>query len=248
MNKYIILVLIATLLLVWFINDEPMHLEKESTVKSQSQSNSIGYSSSTSQSIPSQLNPTSSQHQAMQHESVSSVDKQVMKKNWRQSRGIFDDGELVDYEGFKLDKLEELANKGDLKAIEVLSKYELSSGNTKRLLELMDLGAVHGSLNSLRYIGAEKKLKYMNSRKEEDALEAFAYLEFQAKRGDLFIKDKIPVDYKILNFYPTQEQASYIDQRSDELMADFEKRRKEMGLPPFDNSTLESDRELFDDD
>jgi hypothetical protein len=149
-------------------------------------------------------------------------------------------------QGYKLDKLEELVNKGDLKAIEVLREYERASGNVKRYKEVTNLGVVYGSLGALRGLSTEKKGNYIISRKEEDALEMFAYMELQAKRGDYFIKAKIPVDYKFFNFYPTQEQASYIDRRSDELMADLENRRKELGLPPFDNTPLESEKEIYE--
>jgi hypothetical protein len=168
-------------------------------------------------------------------------------KNWKRSRGFFSDVDLQEYQGFKLDKLEELSNKGDLKAIEVLREIERSSGNRKRYKELTDLGVVYGSLNSLGSLSTEKKGNYMTSRKEEDALEMFAYMELQAKRGDLRMKHMmIPSDYKYFDFYPTQEQATYIDRRSNELMADFENRRKELGLPPFDNSPSESDKELYE--
>jgi hypothetical protein len=250
MKKYIIVALGIALFVAWFISDDSIETTQEKPVQSvasdQSNFSIISPHSSTSQS-----SSISSQGQSSQPTSSSSVwayQEPLESKTWRNSRGIFHDEELIEYEGFKLDKLEELASRGDLKAIKVLSKYEFSSGNTKRFRELVDLGAVHGSLDSLRHLGAEKIGNYFDSRKEEDALEMLAYMEFQGKRGDLFIKSKIPVVYKIHNFYPTQEQAEYIDRRSDELMADFEKRRKEMGLPPFDNSTLASDRELFDDD
>lgn len=249
MKKYIIVVLGVALFAAWFINDEPIEIAQENTLQSatSNQSSALIISSSSSSS---QSNSISNQIQPNQSSSTSSVwvyQEPVEKKIWRNSRGIFSDDELLEYEAFKLDKLEELASKGDLKAIEVLSKYELSSGNTKRFRELVDLGAVHGSLDSLRHLGAEKIGNYLDSRKEGDALEMLAYMEFQGKRGDLYIKSKIPVVYKIHNFYPTQEQAEYIDRRADELMAEFEKRREELGLPPFDNSTLASDRELFEE-
>jgi hypothetical protein len=166
-------------------------------------------------------------------------------KAWKQSRGIFSKEDLADYQGLKIDKLEELAAKGDLKAIDVLFEYELSSGNIKRYQELADLGAVHGSLSMLRMLSGKAKVKYMDSKKEEDLLEALAYMELLGKRGDLYMKAKIPIDHKIFNFYPNEEQQKLIDMRAEELLADYEKRREELGLPPFDNSTLASDSELY---
>jgi hypothetical protein len=246
-KKYIVVVLGIALFVAWFVRDKPIETTQEkamqSAVSDQSSSSISSSISSVNQSSLSSL--SNQQNQSSSTSSVWVYQERLEKKIWRNSRGIFHDGESIEYEGYKLDRLEELANKGDLKAIDVLTKIELSNANVKRYDELVDLGVLHGSLTSLRLLSADKISKYVLSKKEEDLLEMFAYKEFQGKRGDLFVKSKIPVDYKIYDFYPTLEQAEFIDRRSNELMADYEKRREEMGLPPFDNSTLASDRELY---
>lgn len=245
MKKYILMIFALALFLVLFINDDAAEVvQQETSYYSTASSSSVSFVSSSTGSASS----ISHQGQLNQSSSTSSVwsyKEPLEEKVWRHSRGLFYDGELIDYEGYKLDKLEELASKGDLKSIEVLRRYERSSGNVKRYKELTDLGVVYGSLGALRGLSTEKISNYLLNRTEENLLEMFAYKEFQAKRGDLFIKSKIPVDYKIYDFYPTQEQAEHINRRSDELKVDYEKRREEMGLPPFDNSTLASDRELY---
>lgn len=246
MKKYILVALVLVLLVAWFVNNVPVEKTKENTMQSatSSQTSSLIISSPSSTS---QSNSISTLNQSSATSSVWEYQEPIEEKIWRNSRGIFNKEELIEYGGFKLDKLEELANNGDLKAIETLRAYERASGNVKRYEELTYLGVIHGSLASLRGLSTEKIGNYLTNRSEENLLEMFAYKDFQAERGDLFIKSKIPVDYKIYDFYPTLEQAEYIDRRSDELMADFERRRKELGLPPFDNSTLESDRKMYED-
>lgn len=167
-------------------------------------------------------------------------------KNWQRSRGYFSEVDLQEYKGFKLDKLEELANQGDLKAIEVLTQFEASSSNWARHRELLELGTVYGSLKSLNRLAIEKVSQYIGSKKEEDALEMLAYRYLEGKRGDLYIKDKIPLELKILKFSPTPEQQIVIERRADELMADLENKRKILGLPPFDNTPEKSDKEYYD--
>lgn len=243
MKKYAIITSLILLVALWFYSGQTEQLTQELDITEVDLINPSAASSVISSHSASSV---TSSHPAIQPKTISSdtvIEHSPGYKEWRQSRGYFSDEDLQEYGGFKLDKLEELASKGDLKAIEVLRKYELSSGNTKRYNELVNLAAVYGSLSSVRILTADKMGEYVISKKEEDILEMFAYANLAVKRGDLNTKyGLLEVYSKSFNFYPNEEQQKYIDQRSDELMVDLEKRREELGLPPFDNSPLESDR------
>ena len=144
-----------------------------------------------------------------------------------------------------LDELESLANKGDLKAIEVLRQNALEAKNHARYDELVDLAVTSGSVSAITLLTVSKLGDYMSpDRKTEDILEAFAYETLAFRRGYL------NADYRkftgIYKFYPNQEQELYIEQRADELMIEYEEKRKGLGFAPFDNSPLASEKETYD--
>jgi hypothetical protein len=139
-----------------------------------------------------------------------------------------------------------LASKGDLKAIEVLRQNALEAKNITRYDELVDLAVTSGSISAITLLTAKKWEDYTFSdgKKTEDLLEAFAYETLAFRRGDLTSDYRISAEY--YNFYPNQEQELYIEQRADELMIEYGEKRKAMGLTPFDNSPLASEKETYD--
>lgn len=167
-------------------------------------------------------------------------------KNWQRSRGTFSEVDLQEYKRLRLDELEILANKGDLKAIEVLAQYELAAGNSKRYRELVELSVVSGSLSGVTSLSVRKLGDYIISgrKNEADILEGYALQTFAFHRGNLDANYQQVA--KTYNFYPNEEQELFIDQRADELMIEYEEKRKVMGLPPFDNSPLASEKEIYD--
>lgn len=249
MKKYIFIIFLGLLVGLWLYygnSEQEYNSLQANVINTQSSLDSVTNSevlvSSTISSVASPI-----QNQPKPYDGWPSELSEEYK-NWKRSRGYFSDVDLQEYKGFKLDQLEDLANKGDLRAITVLMEYELSSRNIERYRELKYLGAVYGSMRSISLLTTEKGSEYIKSRKEEDALEFFSYMQLDVKRGNLHTKyTKIPTAYKQFNFYPNEEQANYIDRRSDELMADLENRRKELGLPPFDNTPSEIEKETYED-
>ena len=77
-------------------------------------------------------------------------------KNWWRSRGRFSDFDLQEHRRLSLDELEALANKGDLKAIEVLLQNALEAKNNTRHDELLDLAVTSGSLSAITLLTAGK--------------------------------------------------------------------------------------------
>jgi hypothetical protein len=167
-------------------------------------------------------------------------------KNWWRSRGRFKEFDLQEHRRLSLDELESLANKGDLKAIEVLIQNALEAKNSARYDELVNLAVTSGSVSAITLLTASKLGDYISfdRKKTEDILEAFAYEAFAFRRGDLTANyRKFAGNY---NFYPNQEQERYIEQRADELMIEYEEKRKALGFPPFDNTPLASEKEYYD--
>ncbi|MBK8187921.1 MAG: hypothetical protein IPK77_12155 [Cellvibrio sp.] len=158
-------------------------------------------------------------------------------KEWDRSNGKFSDSELNEYGQLSPNTLEELAKKGDLKAIQTLADHEAILGNTERSLELWNWAAVHGSTEALMRFAYRHGGDYVSSKRSEDALDALAYMNAAATRGDLFTKH-VHIDsfYRTNNFYPTAEQQAYIDSRSNEILKDLEDKRRNLGLPEFDNN------------
>jgi len=168
-------------------------------------------------------------------------------KDWRAAAGYFSDQELDEYGRLDKNVLEELAKKGDIKAIQTLSDQEAIAGDHERSRDLTYLAAVHGSIESIRTLRSYKTGEYISSKNPKDALEALAYLQVAAKRGDLLAKyDDPEIFYKVQEFYPNEEQQKIIDNRANEIMADLQKRRAELGLGEFDNRPPREQAEFFD--
>jgi hypothetical protein len=157
-------------------------------------------------------------------------------KEWDRSNGKFSDSELDEYGRLSQNTLEELAKKGDLRAIQTLAVHEAVLGNDERSVELWNWAAVHGSTEALMWLSYGYKGNYISNKADDDALNALSYMNAAAKRGDLLTKHvHIESFYKTNNFYPTEEQQSDIDSRSDAILKDLEDKRRVLGLPEFDN-------------
>lgn len=122
----------------------------------------------------------------------------------------------------------------------------LEAKNSARYRELADLAVTSGSISAITLLTAQKWDDYLSSdkKKTETILEAFAYEVLAFRRGDLSSDYRLSAEN--FNFYPNQEQELYIDQRADELMIEYEEKRKAMGLAPFNNSPLASEKETYD--
>ena len=167
-------------------------------------------------------------------------------KNWWRSRGRFSDFDLQEHRRLSLDELEALANKGDLKAIEVLRQNALEAKNITRYDELVDLSVVSGSLRGITLLSGDKLAAFTSAgrKNEADILEAYALQTFAFRRGDLDANFRTFTE--AYNFYPNQEQELFIGQRADELMIEYEEKRKALGFAPFDNSPRAIEKERYD--
>ncbi len=257
MKKIIALVSIAILFIGWFAldkSDENNALDVEVVTPA--------HSSAAASSVPAiTVNPelvSASESSASKYSSPSSTQSQAKVydgwddrlpedyKNWWRSRGRFNEFDLQEHRRLSLDELEALANKGDLKAIEVLMQNALEAKNSARYRELVDLAVTSGSIGAIIIKTAQKKGDYILSDKKntEAILDSFAYELLAFRRGDLNMNYHKSAEN--VNFYPNQEQELYIDQRADEFMIEYEEKRKAMGLAPFDNSPLASEKETYD--
>jgi hypothetical protein len=168
-------------------------------------------------------------------------------KSWDATRGNFSNADLDEYGRLSQNTLEELAKQGDLKAIQTLATNEVILGNSERGKELWNLAAAYGSTKALMWLSSGYGSEYVTSKKDGDALEALAYLNASAKRGDLFAKYRhIDAFYESKGFHPTDEQLKIIDSRSDEILNDLQKTRTELGLPEFDNTPAPELQRIFD--
>lgn len=256
MKKIIVLVSIAILFFAWFMfgksdKNDPLDVEVVTPIHS-----------SVASSVPAitinQASALVSKSSASNHSSHFNTQSQAKPydgwddrlsedyKNWRRSRGYFKEFDLQEHRRLSLDELEVLANKGDLKAIEVLMQNALEAKNSARYRELADLAVTSGSISAITLLTAKKWDDYLFSDKKntQAILDSFAYEILAFRRGDLDSDYRLSAEY--YNFYPNQEQELYIEQRADELMIEYEEKRKALGFAPFDNSPLASEKETYD--
>jgi hypothetical protein len=255
-KKIIALVSIAILFFVWFMfgesdENDRLNVEVVTPIHSSAADSSVPAITVSqapalvSKSLASKRSSRSSSHS--QTKTYDGWDDRLSEeaKNWLRSRGTFSEFDLQEHKRLSQDEQEALANKGDLKAIKVLMQNALEAKNSARYRELADLAVTSGSISAITLLTGRKLADYMSpDRKTEDILEAFAYETLAFRRGDLNANyRKFTGSY---NFYPNQEQELYIDQRADELMIEYEEKRKALGFAPFDNSPLASEKETYD--
>lgn len=257
MKKVIALVSIAILFILWFSfgeSDENDALDAGVVTPGRSSAAASSAPAITVNPVPApvselpaskQASPSSTQFQTKAYDGWDDSLPEDYK-NWWRSRGNFKEFDLQEHRRLSLDELKALANKGDLKAIEVLRQNALEAKDITRYDELVDLAVTSGSVIAITLLAGQKLADYtsFDGKKTEDILEAFAYETLAFRRGDLTADYRISAE--VYNFYPNQEQELYIDQRADELMIEYEEKRKAMGLAPFDNSPLASEKETYD--
>jgi hypothetical protein len=256
-KKIIALVSIAILFIVWFMfgksdKNDPLDVEVVAPIHSSAAVSSVAAITVnqapllvSKSSASKQASPSSTQSQAKPYDGW---DDRLSEeaKSWFRSRGSFKEFDLQEHKRLSLDELEALANKGDLKAIEVLMQNALEAKNSARYRELADLAVTSGSISAIRLLTAQKWDDYLSSDKKntEAILDSFAYEILAFRRGDLTSDYRLAAEN--FNFYPNQKQELYIEQRADEFMIEYEEKRKALGFAPFDNSPLASEKETYD--
>lgn len=259
MKKYLLVgVLCATSFFVWWIlnskdtkqidHNEMVAIEfpQYDTKILKSDDGSAGGLVLSSKSASASSVPTQNQYYSVNSENVNTLEDFPNAKSWKESVGYFSDEEENEYGRLSKNVLEELAKSGDLKAMQTLADQE-SFNDLNRAKELYYQAAVYGSIPAIRSLKSFKVGEYLRNKKTEDAMEAYAYLHVIVKRGDLNAKyNDIGIFSEVYDFYPNDAQLHYIENRSNQIMEDLERRRRELGLPAFDNRPAKEYKELYD--
>lgn len=181
-------------------------------------------------------------------------------KKWCSARGAKCALEWQDdkiYESYDITTLESLSNSGDVRAMthlaERYAKDFIDKGEPDKGFELRNhlyfKAASYGSTDALLKLGLAAYTGTLRSplQGRELALEALAYYEVAAVRGDRFGKlllGSLPVKENELVL--TDADSAYIETRAEEIYQDLQRKRRELGLGEFDNDVPEPVKRYFD--
>lgn len=170
---------------------------------------------------------------------------------WRVSRGYFDQDEKIrEYFGMERGVLGELAAKGDLRALSLLSAYAKEPESKNRLYTI---AAQYGSTRAIMTMGdAILRQVDMRALKYEEqkvyVMKVLSYYEMARLRGDSFGaiegKHSLLVRYKGVVLQPEDELAIKVTAQS--MYDDLKERRSRLGLGEFDNSVPDVVKTYFE--
>lgn len=153
--------------------------------------------------------------------------------------GVFTEEELAEYASYPDELLEQMSIGGDLLAMELLADNAIAMGQTDVVKDIYTVSAVHGGTMGLTYLALHRFYEGVNGDSITDmdsVLDAFAYLELAAIRGNLnTIRTGIYlIDEHSLRL--SSEEVSEISSRAEIMYGELSDIRKELGLQPFDNA------------
>lgn len=181
-------------------------------------------------------------------------------KKWCSVRGAIcaiDEKDNQIYETYDTTTLEAMAKNSDIRAMHHLAdRYAteyIAKGQTEKGFELQNQmfikSATYGStygLNRLSLAASSGSLFYPKKTDRTSALEALAYIEVAAIRGDKF--EKVISTKDIINSHNlviTEEDHAYINKRTNEIYQSLQAKRHELGLGDFDNNVPDAVNRYF---
>lgn len=180
---------------------------------------------------------------------------------WYSERGHFGSDELSAYSAYDDKTLQEMIKNHDMRATEAMGNKLIDRGDIGGAIELFYLAAAQGSSGILLNLShltepphkvgetaVERKEVYRNS-----VIESLAILKTMSIRGDIRMAalgmDTQKKSYETLAKEPlviSKDELAYIDRRGQEIYADLQRKRYELGLGDFDNSTSKVERLLYE--
>ncbi len=232
--------------------------EKSSTVHtfSQSHSNSVDTrdvikSEPSSNTINAQINAENKKD--IKENEMSQTDWKIFK-SWADQHGYPDKDDLKSYESYSRDILNDLAARGDLLALRVLTNESINKGDRETALKYIRKSAVHGSTAALETMTILTAPGYKDKTDEQRRLallETFSVTQVMKLRGNKSLSQM--VDRELIMSYGsnhgraslTTEEKLYVDKRARELYDELQQERYKLGLGDFDNDEPFSMKKFF---
>ena len=157
------------------------------------------------------------------------------------------------YRSYTDDILNDLVNRGDIIAIDVMTTKAIQDGDRERAKQFAQKGIVYGSLTAIKNMAIFTRPEYAFYESSLPKLkESLAYLELLSMRGDSYnaeLSKSISLDLfnKHFNtsYQPVGDDAEWIHSRAKELYAGYEESRIKLGLGTFNNDTPEEVKKFF---
>ncbi len=176
--------------------------------------------------------------------------------NWMSNKGYFEKSDIDVYASYSEETLKELAKKGDLVALNVLTTKLVNSGNEKEATFYMNLAAIYGSTTALDNLTIYTSPRYTDNATEEQrrpaVLETLAVTKLMALRGDRSLsnvsRNSFTKSYKQLydvDIALSPEEQQFVDYRAQEIYDKFQEIRIAKGLGDFDNSEPSGMKKFF---
>ena len=158
----------------------------------------------------------------------------------RRSLGFFSVDDLGAYATYSDDALQNLADVGDLMAMQMLAA-KLMSTDPEKGIQTYELAAAYGSTSALMFLGtfhfgSANSMDFPNRDRFRISMYGLAFYEVAAMRGDIagFLIGLKSAERAEFEFTPSRIEM--ILERALEIYQRLENTRAEVGLPPFDNN------------
>jgi hypothetical protein len=165
-------------------------------------------------------------------------------EKWKVSRGYYSPEDLAMYKTYSQETIEQLAEGGDIKAIYTLVDLKVAAGATQQeVIDLYMRAAMLGSTQALDWAGLmattdRNMSKFQGPNGDElykkEMVDALSIYQVALIRGDREVMERINDARSQVELTP--EDLKYIEKRGAEIYTELEKKRKSIGLGPFDNS------------
>ena len=162
-------------------------------------------------------------------------------KAWVLSNGIFTQEDLADYRGYTEAQLKNLADSGDLKAMNILVGMLLARSNIGEAGSYLEKSIVYGSLDAIQL--KSNFLAVQTEGSKDGLLMSLALFRTLALRGD-WLRSKNAIDvfnstYEKIHGEPValnDDDRKKIYSIADLLLNHWNDERSQLGLPPFNNA------------
>jgi len=171
---------------------------------------------------------------------------------YSEERGWISEEVSQAYENYPTEELEELANTGDLAAIDVLALRYSASGKPDEMNATWRKGVVYGASSHAVALAGGYVAKYGSTfgspeEKTESVIEGLAWYNIAIIRRDPYAEGFLEDDIKHLNLDLTAFSQDKVDQRTAEIYKALSEEREGLGLGAYDNDVPENLEEYLYD-
>ena len=162
--------------------------------------------------------------------------KRALAADHWNSIGVFTDEQKQSYSGYDRKTLQELGNQGDLLALDILAdKYLREDRDLVKNTETNLKAVLFGSAKAALSLGTIPTSKSFDAEGRSNLINAITWHQISAKMGHKLAESFRDSGLKVRGLTLTEEEWMIVEQKTDALYAQLNKKRRELGLPEYSN-------------